>query len=90
MKINLDKYAINRLSATLSAEVLLGWESGVHFRQHGRYFSWDFSSELHFIFENFIQYDYRLKFFEFPLLSIFQDLTNFYILCYIFYCNKIS
>lgn len=35
MQENLDKYARERRGATVSVEVLLDWESDVHFRQQG-------------------------------------------------------
>ena len=57
----------------MSAEVLLGLESDVIFRQHGRSFGRNFSSEIKQMFEKCMQYAYGLIFFLSSLLNIIQD-----------------
>ena len=77
MQITLEKYGTQRRKATVSAEVSLGRESDVHFRQHYRSSSLNFSSVIKRIFEKCIKYVHGIIFFKFSNLKTLQDLTNF-------------
>ena len=42
----MEKFVTEGRKVTVGAEASIGWESDVHFLQHGRYFRWNFSPKI--------------------------------------------